>query len=131
MGFDAITLTVNELWVIHEFVRSNEHRREWSKEFEDKLMHAILYCVERMKASQANTVIEATIFFEEEELWLIHRQVSVMMQTGTEMTGRNILIKVMRLLTKLRQEEGDVDAGSASSNSNGSAGRNSGAVSGS
>ena len=116
--FDLLSLTRDELWAIHDYVRQHDKLgQEWDKDFMTRVMKAIMEV-------QDNPLHTATLLiFLEDELWQIDRQVSSALMIGTQPVGRNLLIKAIRLILKTRQEGGDNDdpdtCKSSSENTNG------------
>lgn len=103
MTFDLLPLTLEELWAIHDQVRQHDKLgQEWDKDFTARVMTAILEAQERPSCS-------ATLMCAEDELWQIDRQIPSALMTGTQPVGRNLLIKVMQLIVKMRGGEQDDD----------------------
>ena len=103
MTFDLLPLTLDELWAIHDYVRQHDKLgQEWDKDFTARVMAAIL-------EAQEHPSHHATIMCAEDELWQMDRQIPSALMTGTQPVGRNLLIKVMRLIVKMREGEQDVE----------------------
>ncbi len=103
MTFDVLPLTVDELWAVHDYVRQHDKLgQEWDKDFTARVMAAILQ-------SQETESHEAMIMCLEDELWQIDRQVSSALMIGAKPVGRDLLVKVMRLIVKMRGGEQDDD----------------------
>lgn len=103
MTFDLLPLTLEELWAIHDLVRQHDKLgQEWDKDFSARVMAAIL-------EAQEHPSHQATLMCAEDELWQIDRQIPSALMTGTQPVGRNLLIKVMRLIVKMRGGEQDDD----------------------
>lgn len=109
MQFDLLPLTLDELWAIHDYVRQHDKLgQEWDKDFVARIMSAIL-------EAQENSAHQATLFvYDEDELWQIDRQVPSALMTGVQPVGRNLLIKVMQLIVKIRGGENAEYTGSGS-----------------
>ena len=102
MTFDLLPLTLDELWAIHDYVRQHDKLgQEWDKDFVARVMTAIL-------EAQEHASHQATLMCTEDELWQMDRQIPSALMTGTQPVGRNLLMKVMRLIVKMRG--GDLDA---------------------
>jgi len=102
MTFDLLPLTLDELWAIHDYVRQHDKLgQEWDKDFVARVMTAIL-------EAQEHSSHQATLMCAEDELWQMDRQIPSALMTGTQPVGRNLLMKVMRLIVKMRG--GDLDA---------------------
>lgn len=62
MRFDLLPVTIEELWAIHDYVRQHDKLgQEWDREFNDKVMAAIL-------EAQGHPGRHATLVCFEEEL---------------------------------------------------------------
>ena len=91
MGAPALTLSLDELWTIRDYVRQfDKHGAEWDKEFERRLFKAM---GEAEEHKQADLPIES-----EAELWQIHRQVPSTIMVGTEPVGQRLLRKVQKAI---------------------------------
>jgi hypothetical protein len=108
MTFDLLPTTLDELWAIHDYVRQHDKLgQEWDKDFTARVMAAIL-------EAQEHPSHQATLMCAEDELWQMDRQIPSALMTGTQPVGRNLLIKVMRLIVKIRGgEQDDVEYTSA------------------
>lgn len=99
--FDLLPLTLDELWAIHDYVRQHDKLgQEWDKDFIARVMAAIL-------EAEEHSAHQATLLVAEDELWQTDRQVPSALMTGTQPVGRNLLMKVMRLIVKMRGGEED------------------------
>jgi hypothetical protein len=108
MGFDLLPVTLDELWAVHDYVRQHDKLgQEWDKDFTARVMAAIL-------EAQEHPSRHATLMCAEDELWQIDRQVPSALMTGTQPVGRNLLLKVMRLIVKMRGGEQDAEYASTS-----------------
>lgn len=102
MTFDLLPATLDELWAVHDFVRQHDKLgQEWDKDFTIRVMAAIV-------EAQEQASHQATLMCAEDELWQIDRQIPSALMVGIQPVGRELLIKVMRLLVKIRG--GDEDA---------------------
>lgn len=115
MGFDLLPLTLNELWAIHDYVRQHDKLgQEWDRDFAARVMEGIL-------EAQKSPTCQSSLFVQEEnELWMIDRQVPSAHMTGTQPVGRELLLKVMKLIVKMRErgeQDGNTDAGQGSDQS--------------
>lgn len=116
MTFDLLPVTLDEGWAIHDFVRQHDKLgQEWDKDFTARVMAAIL-------EAQDHPDHQATLMCVEDELWQIDRQIPSALMVGTQPVGRNLLIKVMQLIVKIRGGEEDADSGTSSDTSEGSSG---------
>ena len=96
MTFDLLLPTLDELWAIHDYVRQHDKLgQEWDKNFGARVMADILEAQEH--PSQPSTLI-----CTEDELWQISRQVPSFLMAGSQPVGRDLLLKVMRLIVKMR-----------------------------
>lgn len=103
MDYDLIDLSLNELWAIHDHVRQHqEYGAEWDRDFMARVMECII-------AANGNTNRHATLMMSSEELWQCDRQIPSALMVGTEPTGKNLLMKVMRLVLKLRGDDDEHD----------------------
>ena len=108
MTFDLLAATLDELWAIHDYVRQHDKLgQEWDKDFTARVMAAIL-------EAQDQPSHQATVMCAEEELWQMDRQIPSALMMGTQPVGRNLLVKVMRLIVKMRGGEQDAEYANAS-----------------
>lgn len=92
--FEMLLLTLDELWAVHDYVRNHQDQGcEWEKDFMARVMEAL-------QASTSTANRQAVILVYERELWQIDRQVPSALMIGTQPVGRNLLLKVGRLLVK-------------------------------
>ena len=83
----SLEVTVNEAWCIRDTVRrTNECGHEWTQDFDVRVLRALVAA----KAGNGT----ATLELEADELWWLHRQVPSSAQAGSELVGRNLLLKV-------------------------------------
>ena len=83
----SLEVTLNEVWCIRDSVRRlNEYGHEWTRDFDVRVLRALLAA----KAGNGTAVLD----LEEDELWWLQRQVPSSAMAGTEMVGRNLLLKV-------------------------------------
>lgn len=102
-GFDLLQASLDELWVIHDYVRQHDKLgQEWDRDFNTRVMEAIA-------EAEARPDHTAALFVVEDELWQIDRQVPSALMVGARPVGRDLLVKVMRLLVKIRGGEDDAD----------------------
>ena len=99
--FDLLPVTLDELWAIHDHVRQHDKLgQEWDKDFTARVMAAIL-------EAQEHSAHLGTLMCDEDELWQIDRQIPSALMTGTRPVGRDLLVKVMRLIVKMRGGDQD------------------------
>lgn len=122
MQFDLLTITTEEAWVLHDYVRQHDKLgQEWDKDFERRLYQSLILCIE------SPTHVSSLPIYDE-ELWQISRQVPSALMSGTQPVGRQLLVKVMRLLLKTKEDgDGDDEDGiGGNSSQNSSSGSDSG-----
>lgn len=107
MPFDLLSLTLDELWAVHDCVRQHDKLgKEWDPGFMERVMAAIL-------VAQGHPASQVVLLCSMEELWQIDRQTPSGLMVGPQPVGRNLLVKVMRLIVKMQGGEengGDTSA---------------------
>lgn len=103
--FEMLLVTYDELWSIHDYVRqTDKHGLEWDKAFAIRVFEA-------MAATLESANRQTSMLVYEEELWQIDRQVPSALMSGTQPVGRNLLLKVGKLLVKYQKADKEAQDG--------------------
>lgn len=100
VGSRILSLTLDELWAIHKYVRRTREQegQEFDKDFMLEVFRGIatLECKPRDEQAQATWELPC----EESDLWQISRLVDMEYCRGGKYTGYSLLTKTMRCLTE-------------------------------
>ena len=104
MGAPALTLslTLAEAWAIRTYMRRHQ---EYGCVWERKEMLAIHKAVLHLEENKGEYALEV----EEDALWRMEQQIPPQLMEGTEPVGRNLLVKVMKVLARANEPTVDHD----------------------